>query len=113
MNLEKIISVPVKTDKITFIADLYVLKVDHILMIKGSDLLKKLSANLNFENEICMMKQPTVKTRNNEFLGTIMNNIENKPTTFKLNLRVEQFYIADSDTSEEQKEQLIRIMKKI
>ena len=30
MNLETIISVPVKIDKITFIADLYVLKVDHI-----------------------------------------------------------------------------------
>ena len=58
------------------------------------------------------MKQPTVKARNNEFLGTIMNNIENKPTTIKLNPRVEQIHLADSDTSEEQKEQLIRIMNK-
>ena len=58
MNLETIISVLVK---ITFIADLYVLKVDHISMIIGCDLFKKLSANLNFENEICVMKQPTVK----------------------------------------------------
>ena len=33
------------------------------------------------------MKQPTVKTRNNEFLGIIMNNIENKLTTIKLNPR--------------------------
>ena len=33
-------SVPVKIDKITFIADLYVLKVDHISMIIGCDLLK-------------------------------------------------------------------------
>ena len=112
MNLETIISVPVKIDKITFIADLYVLKVDHISMIIGCDLLKKLSANLNFENEICVMKQPTVKTRNNEFLGIIMNNIENKLTTIKLNPRVEQIHLADSDTSEEQKEQLIRIMNK-
>ena len=56
-------------------------------MIIGCDLFKKLSANLNFENEICVMKQPTVKTRNNEFLGIIMNNIENKPTTIKLNPR--------------------------
>ena len=44
------------------------------------------------------MKQPTVKTRNNEFLGIIMNNIENKPTTIKLNPRVEQIHLADSDT---------------
>ena len=88
------------------------LKVDHISMIIGCDLLKKLSANLNFENEICVMKQPTVKTRNNEFLGIIMNNIENKPTTIKLNPRVEQIHLADSDTSEEQNEQLIRIMNK-
>ena len=58
------------------------------------------------------MKQPTVKTRNNEFLGIIMNNIENKPTTIKLNPRVEQIHLADSDTSEDQKEQLIRIMNK-
>ena len=41
-----------------------------------------------------------------------MNNIENKPTTIKLNPRVEQIHLADSDTSEEQKEQLIRIMNK-
>ena len=87
MNLETIISVPVKIDKITFIADLYVLKVDNISMIIGCDLLKKLLANLNFENKICVMKQPTAKTRNNEFLGTIMNNNENKPTTIKLNPR--------------------------
>ena len=96
MNLETIISVPVKIDKITFVADLYVLKVDHIfIIIIRCDLFKKLSANLNFENEICVMKQPTVKTRNNEFLGTIMNNIENKPTTIKLNPRVEQSHLAD------------------
>ena len=49
MNLETIISVPVKIDKITFIADLYVLKVDHISMIIGCDLLKKLSANLKMK----------------------------------------------------------------
>ena len=53
-----------------------------------------------------------MKTRNNEFLGTIMNNIENKSTTIKLNPRVEQIHLADSDTSEEQNEQLIRIMNK-
>ena len=76
MNLKTIISVPVKIDKIIFIAELYVLKVGHIPMIIGCNLLKKLSANLNFENEICVMKQPTVKTRTNEFLGTIVNNIE-------------------------------------
>ena len=81
MNLETIISVPVKIDKITFIVDLYVLKIDHISMIIGCDLFLKNSANLNFANKLCVMKQPTVKTRNNEFLGTIMNNIENKPTT--------------------------------
>ena len=39
-----------------------------------------------------------------------MNNIESKPTTIKLNPRVEQIYLADSDTSEEQKEHLIRII---
>ena len=100
MNLETVIYVPVK---ITFIADLYVLKVDHIQMIIGCDFLKKLSANLNFENEICVMKQPNVKTRTNEFLGTIVNNIESKNTTINLNSRVEQIHLTDSDTSEEQK----------
>ena len=103
MNLDTIICVPVKIDKITFIADLYVLKVDHISMSIGCDWLKKLSANLNFENEICVKKQPTVKTRTNEFLGTIVNNIESKQTTIKLNPRVEQIHLADSDTSEERK----------
>ena len=45
-------------------------------MIIGCDLLKKLSVNLDYENEICVMKQPTVKTRTYEYLGTIVNNIE-------------------------------------
>ena len=112
MNLETIISVPVKIDKIAFIDYLYVLNVDHIQMIIGCDLLNKLSANFNFENEICVMKQPTVKTRTNEFLGTIVKYIECKQTTINLKPRVEQIYLADSDTSEEQKQQLIRIMNK-
>ena len=59
-------------------------------MIIRCDLLKKLSANLNFENEICVMKQPTVKTRTNTLLGTIVNNIEGKQTTINLNSRVEK-----------------------
>ena len=59
-----------------------------------------------------MMKQPTMKTRTNEVLGTIVNNIESKQTTIKLNPRVEQIHLADSDTSEEQKEQLIHIMNR-
>ena len=112
MNLETITPVPVKIDKIAFIADLYVLNVDHIQMIIGYDLLNKLSANLNFENEICVMKQPTVKTRIQAFLGTIVNNIESKQTTINLNPRLEQIHLPDSDTSEEQKQQLIRIMNK-
>ena len=102
INLEMIIFVPVKIDKITFIADLYVLKVDHISMIIGCDLLNKLSANLNVENEIYVMRQTTVKTRTNEFLGTIVNNIESTQTTIKLNPRVEHIHLTDSDTSEEQ-----------
>ena len=57
-------------------------------MIIGCDLLKNLSDNLNFENEICVMKQRTMKTRTHEFLGTIVNNIESKHTTVKLNPRV-------------------------
>ena len=53
-----------------------------------------------------------MKTRNNEFLGTIVNNIEGKHTTVKLNPRVVQIHLADSNTSEEQKQQLIRLMNK-
>ena len=95
LNLETIVSVPVKIDKITFIADLYILKVDYIQMIIGYDVLKKLSAYLNFENEICAMKQHTVKNRTNKFIGTIVNNIERKQTTSNLNPRVEQIHLAD------------------
>ena len=97
MNLETIIPVPVKIYNITFTADLYVIKVNHIQMIIGCDLLKILSANLNVEIEICVMKQPTVKTRTHEFLGNIVNNIESKQTTINLNHRVEQIHLADSD----------------
>ena len=70
--------------------------VEHGSMIIGCDLLRKLSANLNFENEICVMKQPTMKTRTNEFLGTIVNNTESKQTTIKLNPIVEQIPLTES-----------------
>ena len=89
----------VKIEKITLLAELYVLKVDHISMIIGCDLVKTLSVNLNFENEICVMKQPTVKTRTNKFLGIIVTNIEGKQTTIKFDPRVEQIHLVDSDTS--------------
>ena len=35
-------------------------------MIIGCDLLKKLSANLNFENELCVMNKTTINTPNDE-----------------------------------------------
>ena len=76
-------------------------------MIIECNLLKKLLANL-----ICVMKQPTVKTRPNEFLETIVNNIEGIETTVKLNPRLDQISLAASDTSEEEKQQLIHIMNK-
>ena len=38
--------------------------------------------------------------------------MEGKQTTLKLNSRIEQIQLAGSDTSEEQKEQLIRLMNK-
>ena len=82
-------------------------------MIIGYDFLKNLSANLNFENEICVMKQPTVKTRTNEFLGIIVNNnIQGKQTTIQFNPRVEHIHLEDYDTSEDQKQQLIRLINK-
>ena len=46
------------------------------------------------------MKQPTVKTRTNDVLGPMVNNIEGKHTTVKSNPGVEQLHLADSDSSE-------------
>ena len=48
INLETIVSVLMKIDKVTFIADLYVLKVQHYSMIIGCDLLKNLRAKIDF-----------------------------------------------------------------
>ena len=107
MNSETIIYVQVKIDKITFIADLYVLKLYHIQMIIGCDLLKQLSPNLNFENEICVMKQPTVKIWTNEILGTIVNNIESDQYTITLtNSPGRLWHLVQT------KQQLIRIIHK-
>ena len=49
INLDTIVSVPMKIGKVTFIADLYVLKVQHYSMIIWCDLLKNLRAKINFE----------------------------------------------------------------
>ena len=58
------------------------------------------------------MKQLTVKTRTNKFTETIVNNTEGTQNTVKLNPRVEHIHLADPDTSEEQKQQLIHLMNK-
>ena len=79
MNLKTNISVPVKIEKITFIAELYALKLDHIPLIIECNLLKKLSANLNFKNDFKNDLCDNItycEDRAMEFSGTIMNNIE-------------------------------------
>ena len=49
INSDTIVFVPVKIGKVTFIADLYVLKAEHIKMIIECDLLKNLRAKIDFE----------------------------------------------------------------
>ena len=69
VNLDKTVVVPVKLDKVTFMANLYVLDTNHIDMIIGCDLLNMLCATIDYKR-----KRPINHTSsglNMESLGTL------------------------------------------
>ena len=108
INLDTIVSVPVKIGKVTFIADLYVLKIEHYTMIIGCDLLKNLRAKIDFEYKHVVINKQCRNTQTGAVLGVIIsvdNNVKLKP-------RVEKIHLAESDTNEDQKQQLIKLMNK-
>ena len=65
----------------------------------------KISVNVAGYSICALLDAGSTISKNN-----LVNNIESKLTTINLNPRVEQIHLADSGVSEEQKEQLIRIM---
>ena len=50
--LDKIVSLPVKLNKLSFNADLYILPVKHIDMIIGYDLLNKLETKIDYSTKM-------------------------------------------------------------
>ena len=54
--LDKIVSLPVKLNKLTFNTDLYILPVKHIYMIIGYDLLNKLEAKIDYSTTPFVVK---------------------------------------------------------
>ena len=109
INLDTIVSVPVKIGKVTFIADLYVLKVEHYKMIIGCDLLKNLRAKIDFEYKHVVINKQCRNTQTGAVLGVIISVDDNN---VKLKPRVEKIHLAESDTNEDQKQQLIKMMNK-
>ena len=109
INLETVVSVPMKIDKVTFIADLYVLKVQHYNMIIGCDLLKNLCAKIDFEYKHVVINKQCINPQTRAVLGMITSTEDNK---VNLKPRVEKIHLAESDTNEDQKQQLIKLMNK-
>ena len=59
---DKIVTLPVKLNKLTFNADLYVLPVKHIDMIIDHDLLNKLEAKIDYNTKnVCSQEKQTGK----------------------------------------------------
>ena len=96
-----------KIGKVTFIADLYVLKVDHYQMIIGCDLLKNLRAKIDFKYQRVMINKQCINPRTRALLRVITSTEDNND---KLKPRVEKIHLTESDTNEDQKQQLIKLM---
>ena len=109
-HLDTIVSVPVKIGNVTFIADLYMLKVDHYQMIIGCDLLKNIRAKkIDFEYQHVVINKQCINPRTRALLGVITSTENNDE---KLKPRVEKIHLAEYDTNEDQKQQLIKLMNK-
>ena len=63
IDLDTIVSVPVEISKVTFL-DLYVLKVEHIQMMIGCDLLRNLRAKMDFEYQHVVLKKTMYRSSN-------------------------------------------------
>ena len=112
INLDTMVYVPVKIGKVTFMAELYVLEAKHIPMIIGCDLLKNLRAKIDFEYKHVVINSQCAKPETRALLGVVINSSSITDNSVKLNPRVEKIHLADSDTNEEQKQQLIKLMNK-
>ena len=71
INLDTIVSVFMKIGKVTFIANLYVLKVHHYNMIMGCDLLKNLRAKIDFEYKHVVINKQCINPQTRAVLGVI------------------------------------------
>ena len=93
INLDTIVYVPMKIGKVTFSADLYVLKVQHYNMIIGCNLLKNLRAKIDFEYKHVAINKHCIHPQTRAVLGVItsieiliikiINNVKLKPRVEK------------------------------
>ena len=90
INLDTIVSVPVKIGKVTFMAELYVLEAKHIPMIIGCDLLKNLPAKIDIEYKHVVISSQCAKPETRALLGVVINSSSIKDNSVKLNPRVEK-----------------------
>ena len=88
---------------------MYVLKVEHYKMIIGCDLLKNLRAKIDFEYQHVIINKQCINPQTIALLGVITSKGDN---SVKLKPRVEKIHLAESDTNEDQKQQLIKLMNK-
>ena len=138
VNLDKTVVAPVKLDKVTFMANLYVLDTNHIDMIIGCDLLNMLCATIDYKRKRLTVNSPINHTSsglNMESLGTLSSefctvkhytdnadpghmqvhtkvkrDICDDNSVVQLTTRVEKINIAESDTNSTQKQELIKLV---
>ena len=108
ITLDTIVSLPVKIKHLTFKAELYVLNSRQTQMIIGCDLCQRFEACIDFRNKHVTLRDNTYKKHETlEMLTHVV--VDEVPT---LNTRVQQVHIADSDTTEHQKQKLIKLVNK-
>jgi len=116
LNLNIIITVPLRIAKVTFRVNLYVLENEHINMIIGCDILQKLQAVIDYNKHQFIVYRTVEDSKTIASLGVLSYIDSDKvfPTVrdVKLNPRVEKIHLADTETTEEQKQRLIRLMNK-
>ena len=125
--LKKTVTVPIRLGRLTITATLYVLDVKHIDMIIGCDLLRILRAKIDFKTKQFShdyyVPNNSLSNASTEMLGVLtQDNVNNSmynnngsnsvENIYELHERVKDIHIADSDTNDYQKEQLIQLANK-
>ena len=114
ISLSRMITLPIKIANVDITIRVYILQNQQLDMIIGCDSLKQLGAKIDFDSKQLIVNNNMSERAEQLSLGVLQcaGNSTYNDYVVKLNDRVKAINLADSDTTEEQKKQLITLMNK-